>query len=111
MNAQATGTWTELANRSGDGLDVSLVWAKGDGRDEVVVRVTDVREGDYFEISAEPARALDVYYHPFAYRDFGTVVDDSRLTEVVRCSPSAGIRREATAEPVSSSTEPTPRRS
>ena len=69
MNAQATGTWMELANRAGDGLDVSLVWAKRNGRDEVVVRVTDVREGDYFEISAAPARALDVYYHPFAYRD------------------------------------------
>jgi hypothetical protein len=29
--------------------------------------------------------ALDVYYHPFAYRDFRTVVDeDSRLPGVVR---------------------------
>jgi hypothetical protein len=61
-------TWTELANRTNDGLDVRLDWAKRDDRDEVVVRVTDFREGDYFEIAAEPERALDVYYHPFAYR-------------------------------------------
>jgi hypothetical protein len=65
MNAQ----WKELANRSGDGLDVRLLWADRDGRDEVVVRVTDHRDGDSFEIPADPARALNVYYHPFAYRD------------------------------------------
>jgi hypothetical protein len=68
MNAQSTSTWTELATRSSDGLDVRLVWAKRAGRDEVVVRVTYFRAGDYFEIPAEPARALDVYHHPFADR-------------------------------------------
>jgi hypothetical protein len=78
MNAESTSTWTELANRSSDGLDVRLVWAKRDGRDEVVVRVTDFRDGDYFEIPAEPTQALDVYYHPFAYRDVSTVGDGSR---------------------------------
>ncbi len=46
MNAESTSTWKELANRLNDGLDVRLVWAKRDGKDEVVVRVTDVREGD-----------------------------------------------------------------
>jgi hypothetical protein len=67
MNAQSTTRRKELANRSSDGLDVRLVWAKRDGRDEVAVCVTDFREGAYVEIPAEPARALDVYYHPFAY--------------------------------------------
>jgi hypothetical protein len=78
MNAQSTSTWTELANRSSDGLDVRLAWVKRAGRDEVVVRVTDFRAGDYFEIPAEPARALDVYHHPFAYRDESMVDDRSR---------------------------------
>ena len=68
MNAHSTSTWTELANRSGDGLDVRLVWANRDGRDEVVVRVTDFRDGDSFGIAAEPARALDVSHHPLVYR-------------------------------------------
>ena len=75
MNSQSTSPWRELASRSGDGLNVTLVWAKRDGRDGVVVRVTDLREGNSFEIPAEPARALDVYYHPFAYRDVSTVAD------------------------------------
>ena len=44
----------------------------------MVVRVADFREGDYFEILAEPARALHAYYHPFAYRDVRTVGDDGR---------------------------------
>ena len=110
MTRQSTQR-TELAHRTSDGIDVTLDWVHGGGEDRAVVGVYDGRDGSSFEIAAERYLALDVYYHPFAYRDFGTVVDDSRLTEVVRCSPSAGIRREATAEPVSSSTEPTPRRS
>ena len=75
MNAESTSTWTELASRSSDGLEVRLVWANRDSGDEVVVRVTDLREGDAFEIPAEPARALDVYHHPFAYRGVSTVAD------------------------------------
>jgi hypothetical protein len=79
MNAQSTSMWTELASRSSDGLDVSLVWRKRNGSDEVGVLVTDFRQGEYFEIPAEPARALDVYHHPFAHRDVNTGVDeDSR---------------------------------
>ena len=78
MNAQSTSTWRELANRSSDGLNVQLVWAKRDGRDEVIFRVTDFREAEFLEIPAEPARALDVYYHSFAYRDVGKVADRGR---------------------------------
>jgi hypothetical protein len=74
---------TELAHRSGQGLDVTLLWAPGRGEDEkdsVVVCVCDGCEGAYFEILAEPYLALEVYYHPFAYRDFSVVdFEDSRL--------------------------------
>ena len=50
------------------------------GEDRAVVCVCDTREGAYFEIPTEPHLALDVNYHPFAYRDFSTVdYDDSRL--------------------------------
>jgi hypothetical protein len=81
MNAESTETWTELASRSGDGLDVTLVWTNRHGRDEVVVRVADFREGDYFEIPADPARALHVYYHPFAYRDVRAVGGGRRVLQ------------------------------
>jgi hypothetical protein len=64
----ATHTRTELAHRSSDGMDATLVWVQEDGEDKAVVCVCDWREGAYFEIPAEPHLALDVYYHPFAYR-------------------------------------------
>jgi hypothetical protein len=73
-------TRTELAHRSSAGVDVRLVWVRGGAADETVVCVCDRREGTCFEIQAEPCLALDVYYHPFAYRDFSTVnCEDSRL--------------------------------
>jgi hypothetical protein len=73
-------TRTELAHRSGAGIDVTLLWVRGDGDDKTIVCVSDERDGAYFEIPAEPYLALDVYYHPFAYRDFSSVdYEDSRL--------------------------------
>ena len=72
----------ELAHRSGAGLDVTLLWcpAHGQNAESIVVCVCDSRDGAYFEITAEPYLALDVYYHPFAYRDLSTVeYQDSRL--------------------------------
>ena len=71
MTDLSTQTQIELARRSSDGMDVTLVWVEGD--DEAVVRVCDWRVGAYFEIPAEPYLALDVYYHPLVYRDFSTV--------------------------------------
>ena len=80
MTELLTNTRTELAHRSGDGVDVTLVWVHADGRDRAIVCVCDTREGAYFEIPTEPYLALQVYYHPFAYRDFNTVdYEDPRL--------------------------------
>jgi hypothetical protein len=72
MTELSTHTRTELAHRSGDGMDVALVWVQGDDEDKVVC-VCDRREGAYVEIPAAPHFALAVYYHPFAYRDLNTV--------------------------------------
>ena len=70
----------ELARRSNDGIDVTLRWVQDGGEVKTVVCVCDRREGAYFEIPAESYLALDIYYHPFAYRDFSTIdVADSRL--------------------------------
>jgi hypothetical protein len=68
MNELSTHTPTELAHRSSEGLEVTLVWVRHGGEDQAVVCVCDTREGAYFEIATEPFLALDVYYHPFAYR-------------------------------------------
>ena len=82
----STHARTELAQRSSEGLDVTLFWAQEDGEDKTVVCICDRREGAYFEIPTEPYLALDVYYHPFAYRDFSTV------------EPTAGDRAGASAD-------------
>jgi hypothetical protein len=73
-------TRTELAHRSSGDLDVTLLWVHGDVKDKAVVCVYDKREGSYMEITAGPYLALNVYYHPFAYRNFATIdYEDSRL--------------------------------
>jgi hypothetical protein len=76
------GIRRELAHRSAEGLDVTLLWCPADGSNEetIVVCVCDDREGVYFEIPAEPHLALHVYNHPFAYREFsGMDRQDDRL--------------------------------
>jgi hypothetical protein len=74
-------TRKELAQRSGEGLDVTLLWCPAEGQegDSIVVCVCDSRDGAYFEIAAEPCLALDVYYHPFAYLIRTIDYVDSRL--------------------------------
>ncbi len=59
-------TAVDLAHRSGDGLEIALLWHRRDNRLEVVV--TDVRSGASFALATDSGReALDVFYHPFAY--------------------------------------------
>ncbi len=80
MTRLPTTTRTELAQRSGAGIDVTLVWVQEAGADRTLVCVCDWLEGAYFEIPTEPYLALDVYHHPFAYRAFSSVdYEDSRL--------------------------------
>jgi hypothetical protein len=68
----------ELAHREKGGLEVALYWEPATGR--LTVCVCDHREGVYLEIPADREMALDVYYHPFAYRDQSTLdYEDDRL--------------------------------
>jgi hypothetical protein len=55
----------ELANRTADGLAVSLLWSRSE--DRLTVVVTDGKHGNVFELAARRDNALDVFYHPFAY--------------------------------------------
>lgn len=73
MDEQPTHSPRELGHRSSHVLDVTLVWVQRDRKDAAVVCVRDARSGAYFEIPTEPYLALEVYYHPFAYRDFSSV--------------------------------------
>jgi hypothetical protein len=56
---------TELARRISDNIDVSLLWDRD--RDDLLVVVEDIHTGDRCSLVAARDRALDIYYHPFAY--------------------------------------------
>ena len=55
----------ELARRFYAGVDVTLYWDHT--LDDLIVSVSDEREGAYFEIRPQRYLALDVYHHPYAY--------------------------------------------
>ena len=55
----------ELASRESDGVHVLLLWHPRDNT--LAVTVEDTRGGDQFQFAIAPDRALDAFYHPFAY--------------------------------------------
>ena len=55
----------ELDSRSGDGIDVTLLWSQNANR--VWISVVDEKSGDWFEQDVHPALALDAFQHPYAY--------------------------------------------
>jgi hypothetical protein len=55
----------ELAARESHGIHVLLLWDPSD--DALTVSVEDSRQGDRFQLAVAPDRALDAFYHPFAY--------------------------------------------
>jgi hypothetical protein len=61
----ARTTTRELAARESDGVRVLLLWHPRE--DAVTVSVEDGRAGHRFELAVERERALDAFYHPFAY--------------------------------------------
>ena len=68
MTATATPLIRELDRRTGDGLEIRLLWRPFD--DMVLVAVADARSGEAFAIQVrKDERAYDVFHHPFAYAD------------------------------------------
>lgn len=65
MPVTAITTRTELAQRQNDGIEVSLLWTRSDG--SITVAVRHLATEETFELDVDPARALDAYYHPFAF--------------------------------------------
>ena len=58
----------ELAYRFADGVHVTLVWYPR--VDRVMVEVFDEKADGTFEFEAPAARALDAFWHPYAYAAF-----------------------------------------
>jgi hypothetical protein len=55
----------ELAARESEGIQVLLLWHPHENT--LTVSVEDARVGDRFQLAVAPDRALDAFYHPFAY--------------------------------------------
>jgi hypothetical protein len=55
----------ELADRESDGIHVLLLWHPDENA--LTVSVEDARVGDRFQLAVSPERALDAFYHPYAY--------------------------------------------
>lgn len=56
----------ELSSRSGDGVDVALLWQRCDNT--AFVAVSDHRTGEKFVLDVqENDNALDMFHHPYAY--------------------------------------------
>ena len=58
-------TTLELAARENDGVNVLLLWHPAENA--VTVSVEDSRFGERFQLAVAPDRALDAFYHPYAY--------------------------------------------
>jgi hypothetical protein len=55
----------ELDQRSGNGLEVTLLWSQRTG--SVFVCVEDERTETGFQFAVDPADALEAFRHPYGY--------------------------------------------
>jgi hypothetical protein len=56
----------ELDSRSGNGVDVALLWEQRDNR--AIVAVVDHESGEAFVLDVhENDDAIDMFHHPYAY--------------------------------------------
>jgi hypothetical protein len=65
MATSAATERRELAHRTGNGIEVTLLWTKT--TNTVTVAVIDEHSGEEFEFEVDGARALDAFNHPYAY--------------------------------------------
>jgi hypothetical protein len=55
----------ELAHRTGDGIEVTLLWTKS--TNTITTAVVDAHSGEELEFEVDGSRALDAFKHPYAY--------------------------------------------
>jgi hypothetical protein len=55
----------QLAERAADGIEVTLLWS--DTENSITVEVRDSGADNVFEFPVARDRALDAFYHPYAY--------------------------------------------
>lgn len=55
----------ELAHRTTDGIEVTLLWSKAS--DQITIAVVDTRSDEALEFNVDGGAALDAFNHPYAY--------------------------------------------
>ncbi len=55
----------ELCSRTGDGIEVALLWRQAAG--ELCVAVVDTKLNHAFHIPVEPAEAMRAFQHPYPH--------------------------------------------
>jgi hypothetical protein len=65
MATSATTEQRELAHRTTNGIDVTLLWAES--TNTVTIAVVDTHSGEELEFDVDRSRALDAFNHPYAY--------------------------------------------
>jgi hypothetical protein len=65
MTATARTERRELAYRTSDGIEVTLLWSKT--TDRVTVDVFDSHTDEGLEFDVDGSAALDAFMHPYAY--------------------------------------------
>ena len=65
MTTSAATEQRELAHRTTNGIDVTLLWTAS--TNTVAVAVLDTHSGEELEFEVDGSRALDAFNHPYAY--------------------------------------------
>jgi hypothetical protein len=65
MVTSATSERRELAQRTSDGIEVTLLWTKS--TNVITIAVIDTHSAEELEFEVDGASAVDAFKHPYAY--------------------------------------------
>ena len=65
MTTSAANVRRELAQRTSDGIEVTLLWTKS--TNVITIAVIDSHSGEELEFDVDGTSALDAFNHPYAY--------------------------------------------
>jgi hypothetical protein len=82
MTTPAATEQRELAHRTTNGIDVTLLWTES--TNTVAVAVLDTHSGEELEFEVDGSHALDAFNHPYAYAATVSV----RSAQATRLAPA-----------------------
>jgi hypothetical protein len=76
LTANVSTERRELAHRTSDGIDVTLLWSKPSTR--VTIALLDSHSAEALEFEVDGGAALDAFNHPYAYAATGSSASSPR---------------------------------